>query len=183
MAYLSTCGSGASAQRQIFLFTPKTAQTRQLTHVSGNFEELSWAPDGSRIGFLFVENATRSAGALDAMKPWSGVIGEDGVETQRVAVASVATGAVTSVTPLSLHAFEFDWAPDSRSVAYIAAATPGENNWWVANLYTQPISGDPSAAPRLFSTPAKLPVRSTPFRSPFPASLQTAHRSPSSAVS
>ena len=152
LAYLSTCGSGSSGQRQIFLFSPGKTQTRQLTHLSGNVEELTWSPDGSRLGFLFVENATRSAGALDAMKPWSGVIGDDGVETQRIAIASISSGTVTSVTPSSLHAFEFDWAPDSRSIAYIAAANPGENNWWIADLYTQPVeSGNaaPAAAPTL----------------------------------
>ena len=38
-----------------------------------------------KIAFLYVEGATRPAGALAAMKPPSGVIGEDGVEIQRVA--------------------------------------------------------------------------------------------------
>ena len=40
-------------------------------------------------------------------------------------------------TPANLHVFEFDWAPDSQSLAYVAADPPGENNWWVAKLYTQ----------------------------------------------
>ena len=39
----------------------------------------------AKIAFLYVEGATRPAGALAAMKPPSGVIGEDGVEIQRVA--------------------------------------------------------------------------------------------------
>ncbi len=156
LAYLSSCGSASSGQRQIFLFNPQKTQTRQLTHLSGNVEELTWSPDGSRLGFLFVENATRSAGALDAMKPWSGVIGEDGVETQRVAIASISSGAVASVTPPSLHTFEFDWAPDSRSIAYIAAANPGENNWWVANLYTQPIGNEAATPPQLVLDTSKI---------------------------
>ena len=40
------------------------------------------------MAFLYVEGATRPAGALAAMKPPSGVIGEDGIEIQRVAVAA-----------------------------------------------------------------------------------------------
>ena len=74
------------------------------------------------------------------MKPWSGVIGEDGVEIQRVAVAAVdatAPAAPTEATPANLHVYEFDWSPDSKSLAYVAADPPGENNWWVAKLYTQ----------------------------------------------
>ncbi len=72
------------------------------------------------------------------MKPPSGVIGEDGVEVQRVAVARTDADAAapTQVTPADLHVYEFDWAPDSKGLAYVAADPPGENNWWVAKLYT-----------------------------------------------
>ncbi len=59
---------------------------------------------------------------------------------QRVATvaADAATPAVpTFATPANLHVYEFDWSPDSKSLACIAADPPGENNWWVAKLYTQ----------------------------------------------
>ena len=39
-------------------------------------------PMANTLASSYVENATRRAGALDAMKPLSGVIGEDGVEIQ-----------------------------------------------------------------------------------------------------
>ena len=138
LAFLSTCGA-STGQQQIFLFSPASGQIRQLTHLSGNLQELAWSPDGKQIGFLFVENATRSAGALDAMKPWSGVIGEDGVEIQRVAAVNIATGRHQVLSPANLHVFEFDWAPAGQpsALAYIAAPAPGENNWWIAKLYTQ----------------------------------------------
>jgi dipeptidyl aminopeptidase/acylaminoacyl peptidase len=146
LAFLSTCGASAQGQqRQIFLYFAATKQIRQLTHVAGNLEELSWSPDGKRIGFLFVENATRAAGALDAMKPWSGVIGEDGVEVQRVAAADVASGTAETLTPASLHVYEFNWAPDTQALTYIAAPPPGENTWWIAQLYTQ--AATPNAQP------------------------------------
>ena len=44
-------------------------------------------------------------------------------------------------TPGNLHAYEFDWRPDSKGLAYVAADPPGENNWWVAKLYTQDLGG------------------------------------------
>ncbi len=140
LAFLSSCGANANRQQQVFLYSPATGKTRQLTHVSGNLQQLAWSPDGKRIGFLFVENATRSAGALDAMKPWAGVIGEDGVEIQRVAAADLSTGNAETITPASLHVYEFDWAPDAQQITYIAANPPGENTWWIAQLYTQPAS-------------------------------------------
>jgi len=86
-----------------------------------------------------VEGATRPSGALAAEKPPSGVIGVEGLEVQRVAAVDVASGQLTQITPEKLHVFEFDWSPDSSKLAYVAAAPPGENNWWVAKLYTQAV--------------------------------------------
>jgi dipeptidyl aminopeptidase/acylaminoacyl peptidase len=144
LAFTSTCTSKQEkpGQEQIFLWSKATGEVKQLTHVVGNIAQPAWSPDGKAIAFLFVENATRSAGALDAMKPWAGVIGEDGVEIQRVYGVDVATGLGDWLSPdPKLHVYEFAWAPDSQHVAYIAAPPPGENNWWVAKLYTQTLGG------------------------------------------
>jgi dipeptidyl aminopeptidase/acylaminoacyl peptidase len=152
LAFLSTCTTNGerSGQYQVFLWIKKTNQYRQLTHLSGNITSLAWSPDGKTIAFLFVEDATRSAGALDAMKPWNGVIGEDGVEIQRVAAVDVMSGAASQVTPEKLHVYEFSWAPNSLDLAYVAAPPPGENTWWIAQLYTQRIvaSSNPAAPDR-----------------------------------
>ena len=156
LALTSTCGApqNTAAQQQIFLYSPATGTTRQLTHLAGKIEDLTFSPDGRTLAFLYVENATRSAGALDAMKPWSGVIGEDGVEIQRVAAVSLASGQLSQVTPATLHVYEFSWSPDSHSLSYIAANPPGENNWWVARLYTQSAQAD--AAPVILLDPTKV---------------------------
>src|SRR5665213_2508727 len=145
LAYTSTCTGKEEkpAQPQIFLWSKASGESKQLTHVTGNFHEAAWSPDGKSIAFLFVENATRSAGALDAMKPWSGVIGEDGVEVQRLYGVDVATGKGSWLTPANLHVYEFGWAPDSKEIAYTAANPPGENNWWVADIYRQTRGGEP----------------------------------------
>jgi dipeptidyl aminopeptidase/acylaminoacyl peptidase len=139
LAFLSTCTGEKSKpqQQQVFLWSRSTATAKQLTHLTGKLEQPTFSPDGKSIAFLFVENATRSAGALDAMKPWAGVIGEDGVEIQRVAAINVANGDFGWLTPKDLHVYEFTWAPDSYHIAFIAAPPPGENNWWVAKLYVE----------------------------------------------
>jgi dipeptidyl aminopeptidase/acylaminoacyl peptidase len=119
----------------------------QLTKARGEVGYPEFSPDGSKIAFLYVEGATRAAGALAAMKPWAGVIGEDGIEIQRVAVVDAAAhdAAPAMETPARLHVYEFDWSPDSMSLAYVAADPPGENNWWVAKLYTQALGGEARA--------------------------------------
>ncbi len=133
LAYAGTCGSGGQAD--IFLITPG-GRPQQLTHLKGAMTHPAWSPDGKRIAFLYVPGATRPAGALAAMKPPSGVIGVEGLEIQHIAAVSAQGGEAALLTPDSLHVYEFDWSPDSQKLAYIAALPPGENNWWVAQLYT-----------------------------------------------
>lgn len=142
LAFVSTCTAKAerAGQPQIFIWSKTAGLAKQLTHVTGSIEAPAWSPDGKAIAFLFVENATRTAGALDAMKPPAGVIGEDGVEVQRVAGVEVATGILNQITPARLHVYEFDWAPDSAKLAFVAANPPGENTWWIAQLYTESLS-------------------------------------------
>jgi dipeptidyl aminopeptidase/acylaminoacyl peptidase len=143
LAFVSDCVTNAEkpGQDQVFVWSKKTGESKKLTQLVGGIDSLAWSPDGKTIGFLFVENATRSAGALAAMKPWAGVIGEDGVEIQRVGVVDVANGSFSQVTPAALHAYEFGWSPDSKHLVFVAANPPGENNWWVAQLYTEDIAG------------------------------------------
>ncbi len=163
LAFLSDCaapeGKQSKGQLQIYLWSKATGETRQLTHLTGELGQPAWSPDGKAIAFLFVENASRSAGALDAMKPYAGVIGEDGVEIQRVFSVDAATGQGQFLTPLTLHAYEFDFSPDSGTIAYIAADVPGENNWWIASLWAASAKLAPSDVPqqpRLIVNPSKV---------------------------
>lgn len=143
LAFSSDCAA-AGKQADVYVSRLDGSPARRLTTLNGMEGSLVFSPDGTKIAFLYVEGATRPSGALAAMKPPSGVIGEDGVEIQRVAMARVdaATPAPpTQVTPGNLHVYEFNWSPNSAALTYVAANPPGENNWWVAKLYTQPLDG------------------------------------------
>jgi dipeptidyl aminopeptidase/acylaminoacyl peptidase len=146
LAFTSDCNGGSTGavdQADVYLAAPGAANAspRRLTHLHGGVTSLAFSPDGLHIACLYIEGATRPAGALAPMKPPAGVIGEDGLEIQRVATIETASGAFRQVTPGTLYVYEYDWAPDSSQLAYVAAAPPGENNWWVAQLYTQRLSG------------------------------------------
>ncbi len=158
LAFTSDCNSGAGAmdQADVYLSVPAaaTSSPRRLTHLHGGVTGLAFSPDGLHIACLYIEGATRPAGALAPMKPPAGVIGIEGLEIQRVATIEAASGEFRQITPATLHVYEYDWAPDSRQLAYVAAAPPGENNWWVAQLYTQPLTG---GQPRVVLDPEHVP--------------------------
>ena len=54
---------------------------------------------------------------------------------QRLAIITVATGAVRSISPADMYVYEFDWSPDSKNLAYLAAPGDGDNNWYIAEVY------------------------------------------------
>ena len=157
LAFLSSCLSGGESRGQEDVFIAAisgggdagklTTKISQLTAAKGEVGYPAWAPDGTKLAFLYVAGATRAAGALAAMKPWAGVIGEDGVEVQRIAEVAATSEKATPqfVTPDRLHVYEFDWRRDSGALAYVAANPPGENNWWVAKIYSQELGGQPKA--------------------------------------
>ncbi len=118
---------------------------RQLAELNGYASGLAWSPDGKSLSFIYVEGATRPPSPLAPEKSPSGVIGVEGLEVKRVALVDASSGQLTQITPPGLYVYEFDWSPDSTKLAYIAAPPPGENNWWVAKLYTQPVNGQPTA--------------------------------------
>ena len=141
IAFLSDCADPGE-QSDFFLSRLDGGPAVRLSELHGYAGSPAFSPDGKRVAFLYVEGATRAPGALSAETPPSGVIGEDHIEIQRVAAvyATASQPAVpTFITPPNLHVFEFDWSSDSKSLAYIAADPPGENNWWVAKLYTQSV--------------------------------------------
>jgi dipeptidyl aminopeptidase/acylaminoacyl peptidase len=154
IAFFAVCGEGKQADLYLSRLDGQAAV--RLTQLTGYTNEPAFSPDGTKVAFLYVDGASRSAGALAAMKPFAGVIGEDGIEVQRIAVAdATATEAQKpqQVTPANLHAFEFGWSPDSKALTYTAAEPPGENNWWTAKLYTQALG---TSAPTAILAPAEV---------------------------
>ncbi len=176
LAFFSDCAN-AGAQSDLYVWDVEASAAHQVAALHGYAHEPAFSPDGASIAFLYVEGATRPAGALAAEPLPSGVIGKDHIEIQRIARVTIPSllncepsaspdkrpqatqtpcsiGLFSFLTPPSLHVFEFDWSLDSRSLAYVAAEPPGENNWWVAKLYTQ--AADGAGEPRAILAPADV---------------------------
>jgi len=168
LAFLSDCAD-LGAQPDLYLSHLDGLPPQRLSALHGYVNAPAFSPDGKRIAFLYVEGATRPAGALAAMDSPSGVIGEDHVEIQRVAAVPTSAAqpsAPAFLTPANLHVYEFDWSPDSKSLAYVAANPPGENNWWIANLYTQSVADGSKPSPILTLSTVSGPLHGLQIAQP-----------------
>ncbi len=145
LAFLSDCASLNQMQLAVADVNQSgsllSSTAKRLTNVVGYLSRPRWSPDGKAIAFLFVDHATRTPSPLAAGNLQTGVIDDlQQLECQRVVLFDLATGTLRSLTPPALTIFEFEWAPDSRRIAYTAAPPPGDDNWYIAQLYMQSIS-------------------------------------------
>jgi dipeptidyl aminopeptidase/acylaminoacyl peptidase len=107
----------------------------KLADLKGYASIPRFAPDGAKVAMLYIEGMPRIAGPLQPMTPLAGVVGEK-VYEQRIAVVDVATMKLSQVTPSDVYVYEYDWTPDSKAWVVSAAHGSGDNNWWLARLYT-----------------------------------------------
>jgi dipeptidyl aminopeptidase/acylaminoacyl peptidase len=148
LAFLSNCNHGAKddGQFDVYEVAAEGAQARRISHLHGLVNQLAWTPSGSELSFLYVEGDVHPVSAVSATKAPVGVIGETGVERQRIAMLPASGGEVNQITPAGIFIYEYDWSPTGNRLAYIGAPPPGRDNWWTAKLYTQTIEGGPSIA-------------------------------------
>ena len=113
---------------------PGRARPRKITDVEGYIEKPAWSPDGRSIALLWIAGATRIPGPTEATVADAGVVAEKFYE-QRLAIVNLATRETRAITPADMYVYEFDWSPDSKSMAYLAAPGAGDDNWFIAELY------------------------------------------------
>jgi dipeptidyl aminopeptidase/acylaminoacyl peptidase len=133
MAFLSNAAK--PGQLQLYVVRASGGPAKKLTSVKGLLATPRWSPDGKTIAVFYTENATRAAGPLVAETPETGII-QDAFFEQRLALVDLATGAFRQISPADMYVYEYDWSPDSARFALIAAHGNGDNNWYIANLYT-----------------------------------------------
>jgi dipeptidyl aminopeptidase/acylaminoacyl peptidase len=120
-------------QKEVWVARADGSRPRRTTGVVGYLAAPRWSPDGTSIAFLYVEGS-QGGGPLRAHAARTGVI-EEVIRNQRVAVVDVGSGEVHLLSPAGIHVYDYDWSPDGRSLSVTAAPGPGDNNWWVAQLY------------------------------------------------
>src|ERR1035437_4396702 len=124
---------GEVPQAEIWLYDGASA--KRITGMKGFVETPRFSPDGSKLAVLFIDDMPRMAGPLEPMTPLQGVIDEKFFE-QRITTIDLSSNAVRQVTPPDMYVYEYDWKPDASDWIAIAAHGSGDNNWWIARLYS-----------------------------------------------
>ena len=140
----------------LFEVNPDGTGLVQRLAFSGQIGGLRYGPKGD-LAMLAIAGEHKKAGAIEAGAPLSGEIKEATYE-QRLAV--LQAGGLRFVSPANLYVYEFDWRPGG----FVATAAPGngDDNWWVAKLWSFPMQGGGTV---LYTPPASQQLAS-PIVSP-----------------
>jgi len=136
LAFFSSAGT--KDQRQLWTVNADGSGAKKITNLSGYAARPRWSHDGKQIAFLYVEGAG-GGGPLMAAPATTGVI-DTAIHNQRIAVLEVASGQLRQLSPPDLHIYDLEWSPDDKMFVATAAPGPGDNNWWIAQIYTIDIS-------------------------------------------
>jgi dipeptidyl aminopeptidase/acylaminoacyl peptidase len=132
LAFFSSAGE--KEQRQLWIVDADGSNPKKVTDLKGYGARPRWSRDGKQIAFLYIEGAG-GGGPLMAAAATTGVV-DTAIHNQRIAVLDVASGTLREVSPENLHIYDYDWSPDDKSFVATAAPGPGDNNWWIAQIYT-----------------------------------------------
>jgi dipeptidyl aminopeptidase/acylaminoacyl peptidase len=102
-----------------------------LLNFPGTLYGLRYARDGS-LTVLATAGAHKEAGATQV---GADITGEIGASFDEQRIARVAGGKLTYASPADLYVYEYDINPRGGFVG-TAAHGDGDNNWWIAKLYT-----------------------------------------------
>src|SRR6266511_3851794 len=126
--------TGEKEQRQLWLVNADGSNPKKITDLKGYAARPRWSHDGKQIAFLYIEGAG-GGGPLMAAPETTGVI-DTAIHNQRIAVLDVTTRQLRQVSPANLHIYDYDWSPDDKTFVATGAPGPGDNNWWIAQIYT-----------------------------------------------
>src|SRR5438874_6441914 len=132
LAFFSSAGE--KEQRQLWIVDADGSNPKKITDLKGYAARPRWSHDGKQIAFLYIEGAG-GGGPLMAAAATTGVV-DTAIHNQRIAVLDAASGKLRQVSPENLHIYDYDWSPNDRMFVATAAPGPGDNNWWIAQIYT-----------------------------------------------
>ena len=121
-----------SHRRSIYQVDVDGQHLTKLLSFDGALNSLRYNQRG-QLAMLATEHANKEAGAVEAGAPVSGELGAASPE-QRIAILD--NRQLHWASPANLFVYEYDWIPDGSGFVGTAAQGDGDNNWWIAKLFT-----------------------------------------------
>src|SRR2546429_6360075 len=131
LAFFSNAGE--KDQVQLWTVNADGSNPKKLSNLKGYAARPRWSHDGKHVAFLCIEGAG-GGGPLMAAPVTTGVI-DTAIHNQRIALFDTVTGQLHLVSPANLHIYDYDWSPDDKTFVTTGAPGPGDNNWWIAQIY------------------------------------------------
>ena len=66
---------------------------------------------------------------------------KEAVTEQRLALVDASGGKLHQISPADMYVYEYAWSPDGKSFVTTAAHGNGDDNWYIAQIYTVPATG------------------------------------------
>ena len=132
VAILATTNGGTPA---LYVVGPAGGNAKRIATIRGAVHGPRFSPDGKQIAILYSSPIEIANNPLAATPRDTGVM-DTQIDRQHLAIVDVASGKQRLISPAGLYVYEFDWSPNSRQFVLSAATGSGNNNWWVARLYT-----------------------------------------------
>ncbi len=104
----------------------------QTLKFQGTLGGLRYGPDGT-LAVLAVAGAHKEIGAI---KAGAALAGEVGVSADEQRIGVVHDGQLSFASPPDLYVYEYDWRPHGAGFIATAAHGNGDNNWWIAQLWS-----------------------------------------------
>ena len=132
VAILATTNGGTPA---LYVVPPAGGNAKRIATIRGAVHGARFSPNGKSIAVLYTSPIEQGNNPLAATPRDTGVM-DTHIDRQHLAIVDVASGRQRLISPPGLYVYEFDWSPNSRQFVLSATTGSGNNNWWVARLYT-----------------------------------------------
>lgn len=139
IAYLSR----GNAFQSIWIEGVKTHNLKKLVEFNTDISSFKWSPDGSSIAFIADNDKKTLEKSLNPVD-----IAQNYTNSQLFRVSLGKNTVTESLTDGNYHVTDFDWAPDSESIAFsfqprAGALYTNKNKIGILNLHTHAIKGIP----------------------------------------
>ena len=108
---------------------------KRIATIPGAVHNALFSPNSQRVAILYSSPTEQANSPLAATPRDTGVM-DTHIDRQHLAIVDIASGRQRLISPPNLYVYEFDWAPNGRQFVLSAATGSGNNNWWVARLYS-----------------------------------------------